>query len=134
MNRDKHPELLTVMSFPFATHALTFRLLISCPKLSNTSALAHCPRFTFPERCHNKFQLVYTYFYKHLKIITLTFSLCCETDQTRDRGDPGPSRWPNSDSVHTESFRLKASSRPVGRPDDLKLNVQHMNYVSCLIK
>lgn len=42
-----------------------------------------CSLPTYPERCHNKFQLVYTYFYKHLKIITLTFSLCCETDQAR---------------------------------------------------
>lgn len=48
--------------------------LVQNYRISNTSALAHCPRSQ--NVGHNKFQLVYTYFYKHLKIITLTFSLC----------------------------------------------------------
>lgn len=104
----------------YSPHARAQSLLISCPKLFNISAPARCPR-TLPERCHNKFQLVYTYFYKHLKIITQTFSLCCEAEQSRpeqSRARPG-TRCPDSNRVP---------------PVDLKLNVQHMNYVSCLIK
>lgn len=72
--------------------------LVQNYRISNTSALAHGPRSQ--NVGHNKFQLVYTYFYKHLKIITLTFSLCCahSTAHQGRAGQDRPEQTPVPDS------------------------------------
>lgn len=73
-------------------------------RISNTSALAHCPRSQ--NVGHNKFQLVYTYFYKHLKIITLTFSLCSAHSRAQT---PVPVRVPVQVHVHVQGLPSSVS-------------------------